>query len=83
MAGFRCNKVCHVYLPYCLDRAYFVYAKLHCQIMCNNYNCVRRKNKAAVNLKTVLRFTVALFFLLKLFSSHIYCIPKDNCVIFT
>ena len=79
---------------------------------------LRRKNKAAINLKTgrfdninlaviisrvckavqncctalhtllmmtaefmlskrpVLRFTAALFFLLKLFSSHIYCIPN-------
>ena len=27
--------------------------------------------------RPVLRFTAALFFLLKLFSSHIYCIPKD------
>ena len=26
--------------------------------------------------RPVLRFTAALFFLLKLFSSHIYCIPK-------
>ena len=44
-----------------------------------------RKNKAAVslktvNLKTVLRFTAALFFLLKLFSSHIYCILKLQCL---
>ena len=28
--------------------------------------------------RPVLRFTAALFFLLKLFSSHIYCIPKFN-----
>ena len=27
--------------------------------------------------RPVLRFTAALFFLLKLFSSHIYCIPKQ------
>ena len=67
-----------------------------------NLNSLRRKNKAAVNLKTgrfdninsaviissvckavlskrpVLRLTAALFFLLKLFSSHIYCIPNLN-----
>ena len=28
--------------------------------------------------RSVLRFTAALFFLLKLFSSHIYCIPKNE-----
>ena len=46
---------------------------------------LNRKNKAAVNLKTVLtvlRFTAALFFLLKLFSSHIYCILKSFCTYF-
>ena len=32
--------------------------------------------------RPVLRFTAALFFLLKLFSSHIYCIPKYNKIIF-
>ena len=30
--------------------------------------------------RPVLRFTAALFFLLKLFSSHVYCIPKSNLV---
>ena len=44
---------------------------------------LKKKNKAAVNLKTVLRFTAALFFLLKLFSSHIYCIPNYVKELFT
>ena len=30
--------------------------------------------------RSVLRFTAALFFLLKLFLSHIYCIPKKSFV---
>ena len=33
MTGFRYNKACHVYLPYCLNMAYFVYAGLHYQII--------------------------------------------------
>ena len=32
--------------------------------------------------RPVLIFTAALFFLLKLFSSHIYCIPKLACLVF-
>ena len=37
MAGFGHNKTCHVYLPYRLDGAYFVFARLRYQIMYNNY----------------------------------------------
>ena len=37
MVGFTYNKACHVDLPHRLDAAYFVYARLHFQIMYNNY----------------------------------------------
>ena len=32
--------------------------------------------ESMLSKRPVLRFTAALFFLLKLFSSHVYCIPK-------
>ena len=37
--------------------------------------------EAMLSKPPVLRITVALFLLLKLFSSHIYCIPRFNVVI--